>query len=69
MKFEYKVVAFVLKRGFWSVNNPFSSEEIEGKLNALGQLGWELVSVDSVTGATNQSTREVVAYLKRSLSR
>jgi hypothetical protein len=66
MIFEYKVVAFSLKKTNWSpiFTNPFSPAEVEKSLNELGQLGWELVSVDSVIGQST-STREVIAYLKR----
>ena len=63
MKFEYKVVTFLLNTSVWR-GNPMKHEEVEQSLNELGQLGWELVSVDSIIG-TNLSTREVVAYLKR----
>jgi hypothetical protein len=64
MKWEYMTLKFSTT-GFWIGGN-LNTDEFNQKLNALGEEGWELVSVFD----TNQGqgmTRDVIAVFKRSL--
>jgi len=61
MKWEYKTIT-VGSGGF--LGGKVDVEEFDGKLNRLGELGWELVSVMD-TNQGHGATRLVVATFKR----
>jgi len=63
-KFEYKILD-VPARGFFGGN--INYQELSDKLNGLGQIGWEVVSM----GATNMysnATKGLVIILKREIN-
>jgi hypothetical protein len=62
MKWEYLTVMLAAK-GFW-LGGKLDGEAFTGKLNELGEQGWELVSVFDTTMYDGE-TRDVVAVFKR----
>lgn len=61
-RWEYKTVKFEAK-GF--LGGVADDEALDAALNALGEQGWELVSVFDTNMLMNGTTREIVATMKR----
>lgn len=61
-KWECKVVSLNVKRKFLS--GQFDVKAIEEQLNAMGQQGWELISLE---GIHNRSATSPVLTLKREI--
>jgi len=62
MKWEYRTVVFPASG--WLLGGKLDGQAFNDKLNALGEDGWELVSVFDTSMAEGQ-TRDVIAVLKR----
>lgn len=62
MKWEYTTVFF--EAAGWLLGGKLDGEKFNGRLNRLGEEGWELVSVFD-TNFTHGGTRDVVAIFKR----
>jgi hypothetical protein len=61
-KWEYKTLKFDAK-GF--LGGVVDVQQLDRELNALGQQGWELVSIFDTNMIVHGTTREIVATLKR----
>jgi hypothetical protein len=64
MKWEYTTLMFE-GSGWFSVGN-LDGEKFNGRLNELGEQGWELVSVFD-TNRHEGGTKDVIAVLKRQI--
>ncbi len=60
-KFEYKILK-ISPEGFWS--GEVKEDTLNEKINALGQEGWELVSVIE-SDQTNNGIHKLVTFFKR----
>lgn len=63
MRFEYLTLKFATSN--WFAGGNLDGDAFNAKLNELGTVGWELVSVFD-TNMLHGRTRDVVAVLKRS---
>ena len=66
MNWQYKTIAFNIRRGFFpfTPGGQIEEDEITRTLNELGKEGWELVSAFD-TNYEGGSTNAVVCILKR----
>jgi hypothetical protein len=64
MKWEYATVMF--EASGWFLGGKLDGEKFNGRLNQLGEEGWELVSVFD-TNVQGGRSRDIVAVLKRPL--
>jgi hypothetical protein len=64
-QFEYKVMKFKPKSSFFG--GSFDNDEINKKINILGQQGWELITSENIAEVFG-STKEILMTFKRSLN-
>jgi Domain of unknown function (DUF4177) len=65
-KFQYKTLKVIEEGSLWKGTKP-DLEKLEEDLNALGNEGWELVSMIE-THNTGTGKKEIVSLLKREKS-
>ena len=65
-KWEYKTLVVALKQswGFKGLSSQAEPNEITTALNELGEVGWELVSIEDISESAGVS-KQVVLILKR----
>lgn len=64
-KIEYKTLVYETT-GF--LGGKVKEDDLEGKLNELGEQGWDLVKVVT-TNASSGDTRKIVCIFKRTIHR
>ena len=64
MRWEYHTEVFEPDMGFFSMGGKIEPEQINARLNELGDQGWELTSCFDTSYAQG-ATRRVVCILKR----
>ena len=62
VKFEYKTIKLSASHGFQG--GKVDTEELNGRLNELGEMGWELVISLSTNMGFGES-RDIIAIFKR----